>query len=113
SARSPNSRLMRMCGVLPIVSRMFDAFIRCIPSLAGDRGIRIVRFETFCKPQLREPPRPQEDNPESADPAGDHRGDGTDQRAQKPGFRLPKLVRGRNEEGRDRPYAATHLIGGM
>ena len=33
SALSPNSRLMRMCGVLPMVSRMLVAFMRGSPSI--------------------------------------------------------------------------------
>ena len=58
SARSPNRRLMRTCGVLPMVSRMLAAFMPSSPLIGVAR--KSGASKRFCKPQLGEPPRPQE-----------------------------------------------------
>src|SRR6478735_12573907 len=81
SARSPNSRLMRMCGVLPIVSRILAAFMRFELLLLC--GAQIGWFEAFCKAQLREPPRPQKNNRDRAKSASDYSGNGANERSQK------------------------------
>src|SRR5258708_1973161 len=59
SARSPNRRLIRTCGVLPIVSRILAAFTHALLCLWLTQ---IGWFEALCKPQLWEPPRPEEHN---------------------------------------------------
>src|SRR5438309_11426682 len=86
SARSPNRRLIRMCGVLPMVSRTFAAIIALALFCWGGTHIGLV--EAFCKAQFGEPPAPQEDDGDGSDPARDDRGDGADQRSQKAGFGL-------------------------
>src|SRR5690349_23244458 len=68
SARSPNRRLIRMCGVLPMVSRTLAAFMPLCLLQWGCGQIGCV--EAFCKAQLGEPPRPQNDDadcPETTD----------------------------------------------
>src|SRR6478609_4477708 len=89
SARSPNSRLILIVGVLPMVSRIFAAFMGEAPSLCG---AQIGWFEAFCKAQLREPPGPQENDRDRANAARDHCGDRADHCAKETGFRLSELV---------------------
>src|SRR5438270_10268840 len=69
SARSPNRRLIRMCGVLPMVSRMFAAIIALALFCWGAGQIGL--FKAFCKAQLGEPISPQENDQDCADSTGD------------------------------------------
>src|SRR6185503_16334564 len=60
SARSPNRRLIRTVGVLPIVSRILAAFMRELSSRLCTA--QVGRLEAFCKAELGEPPGPEEDD---------------------------------------------------
>src|SRR4051812_36270810 len=107
---SPNRRLMRMCGVLPIVSRMLAALIACLlPWLVRKLGVGVSRstasrldevdggIEGSRPAQLREDPSPQQSDADGADPAADHRGDRSDRRSEEARFGLAQFVRGGDE----------------
>src|SRR4051812_24601067 len=70
SARSPNRRLMRMWGVLPIVSRILAAFKLALLN----KGVAQIGWvEGFCKAQLGKPPRPQKHHGKRSHSARNHR----------------------------------------
>ena len=123
TSASPNRRLMRMCGVLPIVSRMLAAFMGCsflglglrpaamagssmsglILAAARRRGAR--RRAATKRSALRSDGKAQAQKPVTSDrerAAADHRGDRPEGGAGEAGAELAELVGGGDERGRRR-----------
>ena len=101
-----------MCGVLPIVSRMLAAFMAVLLLLQAWTGADFGRTSKLrARRNSGNRSRPEEGDADRADAAGDDRGDRADQRGEEAALRLAQLVRGGDEQGRDRADPAAHVVG--
>ena len=136
SARSPNSRLMRTCGVLPMVSRMLAAFMpQGLLQWARGKSAGRARFASRQAPPAttvassgggssgRSNVRARRSSGNhsahskvtatAAIPPVDGRGDRAEPRGGESAARLAELVGGRDRQRRRGGHPAAHLVGRM
>ena len=98
---------MRMCGVLPMVSRTLAAFMSWLLCWCC---AQIGCVEALCWRSSGNNHAQSDDHDDRADPAGTPPATGADQRAEEARFRLAELVRGGDGQRRHRADPAAHLV---